>query len=825
MAMVFDQLRQVVRRLSRAPMFTAITLLTLAIGVGANTVIFSVVQGVLLKPLPYPHPEQLIGVWHTAPGINIKDLNMSPSIYFIDREQNTTFQDIGAYSGDAFNVTGTGEPEHVRGLDVTDGTLPLLGVKPVLGRLFTRQDDSPSGAPTVLLSYAYWQQKFGGATSVIGSSITLDGKARQIIGVLPRGFHFLDREDAAIVAPFQWDRSKIKLGNFSQEAIARLKPGVTMEQASTDMARLLPIVQRSFPPPDGFSIRLFEKAHFAPNLHPLKQDVVGDIGKVLWVLMGSIAMVLLVACANVANLLLVRVEGRRQELAIRSALGAPWKRTAAELLFESLTLGVAGSLIGLGLAYGALRVLVAAAPTGLPRIHEIGIDIPVLLFTLGLALFTSVLIGAIPVIKYAGVKATSGLREGGRALSQSRERHRARKALVIIQVALALVLLICSGLMIRTFQALTHVSPGFTAPDSLATFSFYIPETQIPDTQAERVVHMQQEILNKIAAIPGVQSVSFSSEVPMDGNSSNDVLFAKDHAVAEGDLPPIRRFKFISPGFFSTLGTRLVAGRDLTWTDTYDKRPVALISEAFAREYWHNADGALGKMIRVASTDDWREIIGVVQDIHDDGVDKPAPTAVYWPVMRDNFEGQKTDLRRGIAFLIRSPRAGSQAFMKEVQEQVWSVNSSVPLADATTVGELYTKSMARTSFTLVLLCVAGAMALLLGIVGIYGVISYTVSQRTREIGIRMALGAQRSELTSLFVRQGLWLTAIGAACGLVVAFVTMRLMSSILFNVSPVDPLTYITITLGVAATACIACYLPSRRAATVNPVSALRSE
>jgi predicted permease len=825
MAMFFDQLRQVVRRLSRAPMFTAITLLTLAIGVGANTVIFSVVQGVLLKPLPYPHPEQLIGVWHTAPGINIKDLNMSPSIYFIDREQNTTLQDIGAYSGDAFNVTGTGEPEHVRGLDVTDGTLPLLGVKPVLGRLFTRQDDSPSGAPTVLLSYAYWQQKFGGATSVIGSSITLDGKARQIIGVLPRGFHFLDREDAAIVAPFQWDRSKIKLGNFSQEAIARLKPGVTMEQASTDMGRLLPIVQRSFPPPDGFSIRLFEKAHFAPNLHPLKQDVVGDIGKVLWVLMGSIAMVLLVACANVANLLLVRVEGRRQELAIRSALGAPWKRTAAELLFESLTLGVAGSLIGLGLAYGALRVLVAAAPTGLPRIHEIGIDIPVLLFTLGLALFTSVLIGAIPVIKYAGVKATSGLREGGRALSQSRERHRARKALVIIQVALALVLLICSGLMIRTFQALTHVSPGFTAPDSLATFSFYIPETQIPDTQAERVVHMQQEILNKIAAIPGVQSVSFSSEVPMDGNSSNDVLFAKDHAVAEGDLPPIRRFKFISPGFFSTLGTRLVAGRDLTWTDTYDKRPVALISEAFAREYWHNADGALGKMIRVASTDDWREIIGVVQDIHDDGVDKTAPTAVYWPVMRDNFEGQKTGLSRGIAFLIRSPRAGSQAFMKEVQEQVWSVNSSVPLADATTVGELYTKSMARTSFTLVLLCVAGAMALLLGIVGIYGVISYTVSQRTREIGIRMALGAQRGELTSLFVRQGLWLTAIGAACGLVVAFVTMRLMSSILFNVSPVDPLTYITITLGVAATACIACYLPSRRAATVNPVSALRSE
>jgi predicted permease len=823
--MFADQLRQVLRRLSRAPLFTVITLLTLAIGVGANTVIFGVIEGVLMKPLPYPHADQLIGVSYTAPGIGLKELNMAPSIYFIDREQNTTLQDIGAYDGDAFNVTGTGEPEHVRGLDVTDGTLPLLGVTPALGRLFSRRDDSPAAPQTVLLSYAYWQKKFGGATSVIDSSITMDGTARQIIGVLPRNFHFLDTEDAAIVAPFQWDRSKTKLGNFSYRALARLKPGVTMEQASADMARLIPITIRSFPAPDGFSVSLFEKAHFAPSLRPLKQDVVGDVGKVLWVLMGSIALVLLVACANVANLLLVRVEGRRQELAIRSALGAPWGRTAGELLFESLTLGFAGSLIGLGLAYGALRALAAAAPTGLPRIHDIGIDIPVLLFTFGLALLTSLLIGIIPVFKYAGVKAATGLREGGRALSQSRERHRARKALVVVQVALALVLLICSGLMIRTFRALMQVDPGFTAPESLQIFRFYIPETQIPDTQAERVVHMDQEILNKLADLPGVSSVSFSSEVPMDGYSSNDILYAQDHILGEGELPPVRRFKYISPGFFSTLGAHLVAGRDLTWTDTYQKLPVAIISESLAREYWRNANGALGKKIRVASTDDWREIVGVAQDMHDNGVDQPAPSAVYWPVLRDNFEGQKQDLQRGLAFVIRSPRAGSQAFMKEVQQQVWSIDPDVPLADATTLGELYTKSMARTSFTLVLLCIAGGMALLLGVVGIYGVISYTVSQRTREIGIRMALGAQRNQLTTLFVREGLLLTCIGAGCGLVVAFVTMRLMSSILFDVSPVDPLTYISITAAVVATAFLACYFPSRRAATVNPVNALRSE
>jgi predicted permease len=825
MAMFTDQLRQVLRRLGRAPLFTAITLLTLAIGVGANTVIFSVIEGVLLKPLPYPHPEQLIGVWHTAPGINIKDLNMSPSIYFIDREQNTTLQDIGVYDGDSFDVTGAGEPEHVRGLDVTHGTLPLLGVVPAIGRLFTRSDDSPGAQATVLLSHGYWQKKFGGDRSVIGRSITVDGKPRQIIGVLPQRFHFLDWQDAAIVAPFQWDRGKIKLGNFSQRALARMKPGVTIEQASVDMGRLLPVVLRSFPAPEGFSVSVFEKAHIAPNLRPLKQDVVGDIGKVLWVLMGSIALVLLVACANVANLLLVRVEGRRQELAIRSALGAGWGRIAGELLFESIMLGVAGSLIGLALAYATLRVLVAAAPTGLPRIHEIGIDPLVLLFTLGLALFISLLIGSIPVIKYAGASLNSGLREGGRALSQSRERHRARKALVIVQVSLALVLLICSGLMIRTFRALMHVSPGFDSPDTIQTFRFYIPDTQIPDKDRDRIAQMQQAILDKLSSIPGVSSAAFTTAVPLDGYDSNDILYAQDHMQNEGELPPIRRFKFVSPGEFATLGTKLLAGRDLTWTDIYQKRPVAIISENFAREYWHDPSGAIGKRIRVASTDDWREIIGVSQDVHDNGVDQSAPSTVYWPIMQDNYEGQKQMFRRGVAFIIRSPRAGSHAFINEVQQKVWSVNPDVPLAEMTTLGTLYTKSMARTSFTLVMLSVAGGMALLLGIIGIYGVISYSVSQRTREIGIRMALGAQRPALTALFVRQGLLLTGIGLACGLVVAFVTMRLMSSLLFNVSPVDPLTYISITVCVMATAYLACYLPARRAATVDPVNALRAE
>jgi predicted permease len=580
--MFSDQLRQVLRRLRRAPLFTIITLITLAVGVGANTVIFSVLEGVLLKPLPYPHPEQLIGVWHQAPGVGIANLNMSPSIYFIDREQNTTFQDIGVYNGDSLSVTGAGEPEQVRGLDVSDGTLPMLGVKPALGHLFTREEDSPSAPDTVLLSYGYWRQKFGGATSVIGRSITVDGKPREIVGVLPQGFHFLDYEDVSLVVPFKWDRSKIKLGNFSYQAMARLKPGVTIEQARADVARMLPIVNRSFPAPEGFSAALFEKAQIAPNLRPLKQDVVGDIGKVLWVLMGSIAMVLLIACANVANLLLVRVDGRRQELAIRAALGAGWGRIAMELLFESVVLGLLGSLLGLALAFAALQVLVALAPTGLPRIHEIGIDLPVLLFTFAIAMFSSLLFGSIPIFKYAGAHLNTGLREGGRALSQSRQQHRARNVLVVVQVGLALVLLICSGLMIRTFRALMHVPPGFTAPDAVETFRFYVPETEIPDSGRERLVRMDQDLLGKLGAIPGVSSVSFSSDIPMDGRNSMDILFAQDRAYAEGELPPVRRFKFVSPGFLATMGTALIAGRDITWEDTYQRIPVAMISESFA---------------------------------------------------------------------------------------------------------------------------------------------------------------------------------------------------------------------------------------------------
>ena len=818
-----NQLKQVFRRLSHAPLFTAITLITLAAGVGGNTVVFSVLESVLLKPLPYPRAAELIGVWHTAPGINITDLNMAPSNYFIYREQNQTFQDIGAYETTRVNLTGLAEAERLDALNVTDGTLPLLGIPPLLGRTFTHQDDSPGSPDTVILTYGFWRKKFAGSPSAIGQTIILDGTPRQIIGVLPPRFQFLDETDLAVILPFKWDRNTTHLGNFSYEALARLKPAVTIKQANADIARMLPLVTRTFPAPPGFSAKLFDDARIGPNLRPLKNDVVGDVGSMLWVVMGSIGLVLLIACANVANLLLVRVEGRRQELAVRSALGAGPYRIAAELFLESVILGLLGSAVGLGLAYAALRVLVAIAPASIPRINEIGIDGPVLLFTFAIAILASIFFGSIPVFKYAGVRLSTGIREGGRANSQSREQHRVRSVLVVVQVALALVLLVCSGLMIRTFRALNHVNPGFSDPASMQTFGISLPDNQVKDD--ESVVRTFEEMRSKISSIPGVSAVTLSTAFPMDGRSSADVLFAEDHPLPEGQIPPIRRMIYVIPGFFSADGTPLVAGRDFTWTDLYQKLPVAIISENFAREYWDSPSAALGKRIRIASTDDWREIIGVAANVYMDGVNKKTPSTVYWPTLRVNFEGEKHSVASYIVFGIRSSRAGTESFLKEVREAVWAVNRNLPLSRVNTLGFYYRQSMARTSFTLIMLAVAGAMALLLGVGGIYGVIAYSVSQRTREIGVRMALGAQTQSLTAMFVRHGLILTGIGIAFGLTAASIVMRLMSSLLFRVNPVDPLTYAAVTLGLIATAFIASYLPSRRAATVDPVDALRAE
>jgi predicted permease len=811
-------LRYALRGMHHSPSFTAVAVLTLALGIGATTAIFSVVNGVLLKPLPYPDPDLLVGVWQSAvmQGRRVNNASLAPPMYFTYFDQNQTFEAFGAWSPGAANVTGMGDPEEVRTVVVTQGVLPALGVQPFLGRWFSSADDTPGTPETVVLSYGYWQRRFGGDRGVIGGSLVVSSRPREVIGVMPASFRFPDA-DPEMFLPQRFERAATT-PNFSFRGIARLKRGVTLAQANADVARMLPAAQEAvqIPPEAMAALRM------GPALRPLKQDVVGDIGKVLWVLMGSVGLVLLIACANVANLLLVRGEARRQELAVRAALGAGWGRIARELLVESAGLASIGGVLGVGLAYGGLRLLVFLGPANLPRLAEIAIDPLALAFAAGVSLLSGLAFGLIPVFKHAGPRIAGALRGNSRTASLSRERHRARNTLVVGQVALALVLLVSSGLMIRSFQALRNVQPGFTQPEQVQTVRISIAAAQV--AEPARVTRMQTDIVDKIAAIPGVVSVAFSTGLPMETEYRiNNFITMEDRPVLpEGQFPPMRRYKYVSPGLFQTLGTRFIAGRDFTWTDIHEKREVVVISENLARELWGRPDTALGKRIGVGMADGWSEIVGVVGDVYDEGVHQSAPATVYWPARESSRDGFVV---RAVTVAIRSTRTGTESFLNQIREAVWSVNPSLPLAQVRTLGEVYTTSMVQTSFTLVMLAIAGAMALLLGVVGIYGVISYAVSQRRREIGIRLALGAQPRELRGMFVRQALALAAIGSAIGLLTAAGLTRLMASMLFEVSPLDPATFAAVAAILLAAAVLASYAPARRAGAVDPLDALRAD
>ena len=817
-----NRLRRVGRRLVRAPLFTGVAVLTLALGIGANTAIFSVARGVLLRPLPFEDPDRLVGVWHTAPGLGIKDLNQAPSTYFLYRDQGVAFEDIGLWDGFSVSVTGIGEPERVQALLVTDGLLGVLRVDPVLGRRFTRDDDTHSAAPTVMLSHAYWQRKFGGDPAVVGRPIEVDGKSREIIGVLPASFRFLDR-NPQVLLPFAFNRAEVFVGNFSHQGIARLKPGVTIDAANADVARLIPRLVEQFRLPTGFSRKMLDDVKLGPNVRPLAVDVIGDVGQVLWVLLGTVGIVLLIACANVANLFLVRAEGRQQELAIHAALGASPRRLAWELLSESLTLAAAGGVLGLALAYAGIRLLVSIAPEGLPRLDEISIDPMVLLFTAAVSLVAGLLFGGIPVVKFARPQLAGALKEGGRLSSAGRERHRARNTLVVAEVALAVVLLVASGLMIRTFQAMRRVDPGFTRPEEVLTLRIAIPESLMKDP--EQTMRTHEQIVRRLEALPGVTTVGISSSITMDGYDSNDPIFVEDAPGPSDRLPPIRRFKWIAENYFTVMGNRLVAGRAITWADVHTRAPVVMISEKLAREYWKEPAAAIGKRVRENPKNPWRTIVGVAADERDDGIARPAPAIVYWPAAVREFWDMPVMVQRNMAYAIRTARLDSPTLLKEVQAAVWAVNANLPVAAVQTLHEIRADSMAQTSFALVMLTIAAAVALVLGVVGIYGVISYIATQRTREVGIRIALGAARRDVSRLFLRHGVVLAGLGITLGLVAAGFVTRLMSALLFGVSAFDPVTYVIVALALGGTALLATYLPALRASRIDPADALRWE
>jgi len=817
------------RTLRHSPMFTVVGLLTIAIGIGANAGVFSVVNSVLLKPLNYPKAEELVALHQTAPGAaGLADfengLLLSPSMYFTYAEQNRTFQSLGVWVTGTANVTGLAEPEQVRAAYVSDGLFQALGTPPEVGRWFSAADQIPRGPETVMLSYGYWQRRFGGDRAVIGRNMMVDSRPREVVGVMPKGFQFVDA-DFDLVGPLAFERGKLILAGFGFHGIARLKPGATIADANADITRMLPIWMDSWSNGPGTNPHVYETWKITPILRPLKQEVIGNVGELLWVVMGTIGLVMLIACANVANLMLVRVEARQQELAVRAALGAGWTRIVRGLLVESVILGLMGGVIGIGLAYAGVRFLVTIGPANLPRLDEISIDVRTLGFTLVLSVVSGLLFGLIPALKYAGPRTSFALRSAGRTISASRERYRARNFLVVGQVAMALVLLVSAGLMIRTFEALRTVEPGFTDAQHLQLMRISIPDSLIQEP--ERVTRIQHGILDKLAATPGVKSAAFASEMPMEGfDSAWDEIFAEDKVYSADLIAPLRLYKYVSPGFLRTAGTKLVAGRETTWSEVYALRPVVMISENLAREMWGTPSAAIGKHLREFSNMPWHEVIGVVQDVHEKGVQERAPETVYWPSLMSNLYGPgPVGAVRTVTFAIRSDRAGTEAFLNEVRQAVWSVNSNLPLASVRTMQEVFDKSVARTSFTLVMLGIAGAMALVLGIIGIYGVISYTVSQRRREIGIRLALGAQRGDVLQMVLRHGAKMALVGVAIGIGAAFGLMQLMTNLLFGVTPNDPTTFAGVAALLILVALLACYLPARRATRVYPMVALRYE
>jgi len=818
-------LRYGLRALWHSPVFTVVALLTISIGIAANVSVFTVVNSVLLRPLHYPRADQLVALHQVAPGAEgLADfengLLLSPSMYFTYAEHNRTFQSLGVWVTGNANVTGLAVPEQVRTIGVSDGVLQTFDVPPAVGRWLLQADHVPGGPQRVMLSYGYWQRRFGGSTTVVGQNITLDSQPREIVGVMPAGFQFVDA-DFDIVVPFAFDRGKLILAGFGFHGVARLKPGVAIAEANADIARMLPIWMDSFSNGPGTNPHIYETWKIIPMLRSLKQEVIGNVGELLWVVMGTIAVVMLIACANVTNLLLVRVEARQQELAVRAALGAGRARIVRGLLVESLMLGLMGGGVGMGLAHAGVGFLVAMGPSNLPRMSEISLDARTLAFTLLLSLLSGLLFGLIPALRYARPRTGSALQSGGRTISVSRERHRARNLLVVGQVAMALVLLLSAGLMIRTFEAVQTVDPGFADAQHLQIMRISIPASLI--AEPERVTRTQNAILDKLAAIQGVKSVGFVSNMPMEGVDSDwDEIFAQDKVYSGDLIAPLRLYKYLSPGLMQTAGTRLVAGREMTWGDIYGHRPVVMISESLAREMWGTPSAAVGKHLREYSKMPWHEVIGVIQDVREKGVQETAPEIVYWlPLVQNRFD----PAIRTVTFVIRSARAGTESFLNDVQEAVWSVNSNLPLASVQTMQDVYNKSMARTSFTLVMIGIAAAMALALGVVGIYGVMSYIVSQRQREIGIRLALGAQRGQVLQMVLEQGTKLTVVGVAIGVAVGLGFTRLMTHLLFGVSAHDPLTFASVSSLLILVAVLACYIPARRAMRFDPAVAIRDE
>ncbi|MBV9924270.1 MAG: ABC transporter permease [Acidobacteria bacterium] len=798
---LLQDIRYAVRRLLKSPGFAAVAVGALALGIGANTAIFSVVNSVLLRPLPYPQPEQLVQLWESRPRQNMPRVEIAPHEFIAWAEQSQSFQRLAAIDSAEYNLTGRGEPARVTGALVSAGYFPLLGVQPVQGRAFLEEEDRPGASEVVVLSHELWQTRFNSDPSIVGQTLSLDGVACTIVGVLPRGFRL--PQGAALARPIAFSaEDRTRPGSHFLNVLGRLKDGVGAPQAEAEMATVASRVEQSL---GGTNV-----GHQVVVV-PLHEQVVGGARTALLTLLAAVALVLLIACANVANLLLARAAARRREVAVRAALGASRWRIVRQLLAESLLLAGLAGVLGLLLAVWGVELLVRLDPAGVQRAGEVTLDWRVLAFTLGLSVLTGILFGLAPALQASKTDFVESLKEGGRS-GQGLARSRLRSGLVVGEVALTLVLLVGAGLLLKSFSRLLAVDPGLDARNVL-TLDVALPSAKYNEPQ--RITAFYERLVQEAAAVPGVQAAGVVSVLPLAGDDTSNFVQIEGRA----PLPPGQAMRAgrrnVSADYFRTLGIPVKRGRALAASDADGAQPVLVINESLARSFFPDED-PVGKRVRTGDKSPWVEIVGVVGDVRHRGLDVDARPEMFFP-------HTQTPSRR-MTLVVRSS-GDPAALAAPLRERVRSIDRDQPVGDVKTMEEWVSESVASRRFTAALLGVFAAAAAALAALGLYGVVSYSVAQRTHEIGLRVALGARPRDVLRLVIGQGLTLTLVGAAVGLAAAFALTRVISGLLFNVGATDPSIFVAVPLLLVVVALLACYLPARRATKVDPMVALRYE
>ena len=815
MTRLWQDIRYGVRSLWKRPGFTAVAVITLALGIGANTAIFSVVNATLLRPLPFKDPDRVVMLWGFLPKMaqTTDKLPASAPNFLTLRDQNHSFENMSAFRSWAWQLTGGGQPELLRGARVSSDFFQAVGANPVLGRSFRPEEDMPSRAPVAIISYGFWQRHFGADQNLIGKTITLTGQSVMVVGVMPRGFQFPGGANMIPGLQFAlqndvWmplaltDDEKARQGNLNLAVIGRLKPGVSANQAETDLRAL----ERDLP---------LGKIGYTINVLPLQQQMVGKIRKLLIVLLATVALVLLIACANIANLLLARATSRQKEIAIRAALGAGRIRLIRQLLTESLLLSLAGGAFGFLLAVWGSSLLVSLIPEDVPRIHEVSVDGRILAFTLLVSCVTGVVFGLVPALQASKLDLNESLKEGLRGTTAGLRQNRLRSLLVVSEVAMALVLLISAALLIKSFVRLLEVKPGFN-PANVLTMDIQLPGLP-PSRYAkdEEQTAFFQGLMDRIKALPGVDNAGAVVTLPLTGAfESTDVILPGQEALS-GVQRPEADYTTVTPDFFSTMQIPLLQGRQFTTQDRHGAPGVIIINDILARICWPN-ENPIGKHFIVGFEKDPREIVGVVGSIKQTTLDAAARPAMYLP----NLQSPNP----GMTVLVRTSGA-PLAMAAAVRDQVWAIDKNVPVTQIQTMEQVFGTSVAQPRFSMLVVGLFAALALVLASVGIYGVMAYSVSRRVHEIGVRMALGARTGQVLQLVLKEGLTLTLLGIAIGLVGAFGLTRVMATLLFGVSAKDPFTFAGVSILLAAVALLACYVPARRATKVDPLVALRYE